>query len=434
LYIYLTKNKTSIMDSKAKVANKIKHQMSKFSGIISKPFSKVKRRLIAEMLYGIQASKDVKLSNIARSLKEYIPLIKTEDRLSRNLDDIDFTDAINDKICSLASSKVLEDTVLALDPGDIIKPYAKKMENLCKVKDGSKHEKSDGYWLCQVVASNMNDNDVVPMYNEAFSHKAKGFESMNKQIIKSIDTVSKYVENRGIWAIDRGGDNILFFKKFLKEEKRFVIRGKQNRNIIYNEQTYNIGKFAHSFKCRHSSKITYYKEGKEKIKDITYGAAQIRLPDLKQPLNLVIVKGFGKTPMLLLTNKQVNNIIQESVWLVLEIYLTRWKCEEVFRYIKQSYNLEDIRVRSYIGIRNIVVLINAIAYFVTIYIGKNLKLKIVFEKIFIFAKRFFGIPSFYSYAMADGIFNYLFDNKYGLIYKTKPKIPDSQLSIIWEEN
>jgi hypothetical protein len=36
--------------------------------------------------------------------------------------------------------------------------------------------------------------------------------------------------------------------------------------------------------------------------------------------------------------------------------------------------------------------------------------------------------------MADGIFNYLFDNKYGLIYKTKPKIPDSQLSIIWEEN
>ena len=209
------------MDSKAKVANKIKHQMSKFSGIISKPFSKVKRRLIAEMLYGIQASKDVKLSNIARSLKEYIPLIKTEDRLSRNLDDIDFTDAINDKICSLASSKVLEDTVLALDPGDIIKPYAKKMENLCKVKDGSKHEKSDGYWLCQVVASNMNDNDVVPMYNEAFSHKAKGFESMNKQIIKSIDTVSKYVENRGIWAIDRGGDNILFFKKFLKEEKRF---------------------------------------------------------------------------------------------------------------------------------------------------------------------------------------------------------------------
>lgn len=38
------------------------------------------------MLYGIQAFKDVKLSNIARTLKEDQKLIKIEDRLSRNLD------------------------------------------------------------------------------------------------------------------------------------------------------------------------------------------------------------------------------------------------------------------------------------------------------------------------------------------------------------
>jgi len=35
------------------------------------------------MLYGIQASKDVKLSNISRTLKEEQSLIKTEDRLSK---------------------------------------------------------------------------------------------------------------------------------------------------------------------------------------------------------------------------------------------------------------------------------------------------------------------------------------------------------------
>ena len=54
---------------------------------------------IKEMLYGIQASKDVKLSNISRTFKEDQPLIKTEDRLSRNLDDEDFTDPINGEIC-----------------------------------------------------------------------------------------------------------------------------------------------------------------------------------------------------------------------------------------------------------------------------------------------------------------------------------------------
>jgi hypothetical protein len=43
------------------------------------------RNFVGEMLFGIQASQDVKLSNIARSLQEDISLIKTEDRLSRNL-------------------------------------------------------------------------------------------------------------------------------------------------------------------------------------------------------------------------------------------------------------------------------------------------------------------------------------------------------------
>jgi hypothetical protein len=62
---------------------------------------------------GIQAAKDVKLSSITRPLNESIPLIKTEDRLSRNLDDEDFTAEINNQICRPARAKVLEDMVMA---------------------------------------------------------------------------------------------------------------------------------------------------------------------------------------------------------------------------------------------------------------------------------------------------------------------------------
>ena len=47
-----------------------------------------------------------------RTLKEDQKLIKTEDRLSRNLDDEDFTDRINDEIMRLASSKVTDDMVI----------------------------------------------------------------------------------------------------------------------------------------------------------------------------------------------------------------------------------------------------------------------------------------------------------------------------------
>ncbi len=117
IFVAKNKPKQSMMDSNAKIANKIKLQISKFSGIISKGFSKPKRRLIKELIFGIQASKDVKLSNIARSLKEKIPLIKTEDRLSRNLDDIDFTEQVNDTISRLASNKKTERHSFSIRPG-----------------------------------------------------------------------------------------------------------------------------------------------------------------------------------------------------------------------------------------------------------------------------------------------------------------------------
>jgi hypothetical protein len=108
-------------------------QSNIFSGTISKSFGKVKKRLIKEMIYGIQASKDVKLLNISRALMEPLPLIKTEDRLSRNLSDENLTCTINNNILRLADDKINDTMVIAIDPGDMIKPYAKAMENLYNI-------------------------------------------------------------------------------------------------------------------------------------------------------------------------------------------------------------------------------------------------------------------------------------------------------------
>ena len=83
------------MEHDSKIAGKIKSQITRFSHKISGDLKKPQRKLIVQMLYGIQASKDVKLSNIARSLNEEIALIKTETRLSRNLGRMGLTDRIN---------------------------------------------------------------------------------------------------------------------------------------------------------------------------------------------------------------------------------------------------------------------------------------------------------------------------------------------------
>ncbi len=424
------------MSANNRTAAAIKAQLSKFSGIIAKGLSKPKRRLVKEMVYGIQAAKDVKLSNITRALNEPIPLLKTEDRLSRNLDDEEFTEEINKEICRLGSTKIADDMVIAIDPGDLRKKYAEKMECLCTIRDGSEHELGEGYWLAKAVAADLEHKKVIPLYLEAYSHEAQGFTSENHQLFKVIDTVSARIGNKGIYAIDRGGDRGKLYDKFLEKakEKRFVIRLEKNRDLIHKGMRRNCYEMARALPCPHETVVIKYEEGKEEKATVSYNALPVRLPAKDYPLFLVVVKGFGKEPMMLLTSCPVNLKVKEAIWRIVEIYLTRWKCEESFRYIKQCYNLEDIRVRRYVSIRNLVVLILAVAYFASVYLGDNLKLKMLVERIYIVSKRFFGVPTFFNYAIADGLYNLLFPDKTGINQATAAKKPDFQLCFsFWDE-
>ena len=86
-------------------------------------------------IFGIKLSKDVKLSNISRSLKEDIPLIKTENRLSCNL-----------------------------SQNDIRKEYAKRMDNLTTVYNGSCGcLNATGYWLLSVLGADVKGDELMPL-------------------------------------------------------------------------------------------------------------------------------------------------------------------------------------------------------------------------------------------------------------------------------
>jgi hypothetical protein len=408
------------MDANSCTISRFKAQCNKFSGIISNGLPKTVRRLVKEMVYGIQASKDVKLSNIGRALQEDIALIKTEDRLSRNLSDEDMTGHINSQILRLADDKITDDMVIAIDPGDIMKPYAKSMEKLCGIWDGSEGEGAQGYHLCQVTAANLEHNKIVPLYCEAYSSQEQDYVSSTKKITTIISTVIERTGTHGTWTIDRQGDCNDIIDHFVDNQLDFVLRIKLNRWLITHNknggkvpvQAENIEKH---MSLNHRASITKIDDGKETVINLHFGITKVALQDKPDKwYYAVVIKGFGLHPMILLTNKKINTKDAKAVYKVVEIYLTRWKCDECYRYIKQSYNLEDVRVRSYTAIRNVVVLVHAIAYFTSIYIGINLKLKVMVQKIFILSKRFFGIPSFFNYAMADGIFELLKKTKTGI--------------------
>jgi len=73
------------------------------------------------------------------------------------------------------------------------------------------------------------------------------------------------------------------------------------------------------------------------------------------------------------------------------------------RFIKQSYELEEIRVLGYDSIRNLAMLVFACVYFAAVWLETKAKLKILATHVFKAAKRLFGIPDFHYYAVSDGI-------------------------------
>jgi len=408
-----------------KVRSRLKAQLTKFSAELCASLSKPAGRFVSQMLFGIQSSQDVKLSNIARSLQEKISLIRTEKRLWRHLKSAELEKELTPQLVSMGSSRVQPNTVLALDLSDIRKEYAQKMEYLATVRDGSTGELHLGYWLCDVTGAEVNGSEIVPLYQKLFSVEAQEFTSENAEGLAAVDLIRAHTQGRGIWAIDRGGDRKKLLEPLLDRGARFVIRSTGKRTVIDRRQLQgSVAEVAGRCRLRHQARIIKIQDEQEKAYDLRYGAEPIRLPGRSEPLWLVVVVGFGEAPLMLLTNLPMAAKDSQSLWWIVQIYLTRWKIEETFRFIKQSYNLEDVRVMKYQRLKNFVILVTAVAYFAATFLGQQMKLRILCEKLLIISQRFFGIPPFRFYALADGIRRILSHGTF-----SPPEIPPASLQL-----
>ena len=163
----------------------------------------------------------------------------------------------------------------------------------------------------------------------------------------------------------------------------------------------------------YAERIVKQEKGKETIYDLQFGSRPVKLPGKKKPLTLVVIRGFGKTPMMLLTDLRVTKS-RKSIWWVVKSYLTRWRIEETIRFLKQSYQVEDIRLLTYHRLQNMMAILTAVAYFAMVYLGLRTKMRVLARHVMGAARRLFGIPDFHFYALADGIREYLFSRQSGL--------------------
>jgi len=385
-----------------RVARKLRSRIGRFSGDVSKGLCAVAQRFVSEMVYGIQASQSVMLTEVARSLEEDIALDKTHERLSRNLQRGELEETVAHNVLAVGAGHVSEDTLLVVDPSDIAKKYAKKMEYLATVRDGSEHELTSGYWTLHVIGTQVGSQQMTPLYQRLWSAQAPGFVSENDEILSAVDAVRAHAGNRGIWVMDRGGDRANLIEPLLDRGARFLIRQAGNRHLVYNGKTLSAVEVAKGCRCKHRKPIVRIKNGCEHVYELAFGFRRVRLPERSEPLSLLVIHGLGAEPLMLLTTQPLRASFK-CLWHWVQAYLKRWSVEETIRYVKYCYDLENVRVLNYQGLQNLMPLVLAVMFFAACILDHDQRLRIMASYVEKAAKRLFGVPDFKYYALADGL-------------------------------
>ena len=127
-------------------------------------------------------------------------------------------------------SWVRSDTLLLVDPTEIRKEFAHKMEFVTRVRDASRSSKEggdvlvNGYRGRMVAACRTGVRRTVPLALRLWSSRAPGFRGESDEALGILKEVFAATGGKGIVVYDRGGDRPAFYDYFLGERLDFIIR------------------------------------------------------------------------------------------------------------------------------------------------------------------------------------------------------------------
>lgn len=323
------------------------------------------------MLYGIEKSKSVLFSNIARALEEKIKLKDTIERLCDNCNKLS-----NEKVEKIKenyyheSLKQLPDDEMILieDDSDINKEYSKKLEGLCTVRDASKQKETyvNGYHMCEIVGLSKKEKQPISLYSKIYSTINKEFVSCPDETMRSekdvLDRIRKEKDSKIIVVKDRGYDCFELFKNTIQNKVSFVVRIDGKRYLLFKGKKRLVSDVAATRKGKIHTKLMYKGENTDCY--ISYTTVQFpKLKDKDLQLVMIYRKNEESDPMYLLTDLEIKK--KEEVEKIARIYMLRWRIEEYFKAKKQNYDFENFRIRNLKGINNL----NFIVSIVMLHIG-----------------------------------------------------------------
>lgn len=336
-------------------------------------WSSARRRFAVQLVVALALAGDVMLSAIVRKLpKGRVAMrhrYKAADRMLGELDLVPVAALQTEEL----GRRLGPNHIIAVDLSDIAKPHARAMPYLHEVHDGSTDGVVKGYGLATAVGHDLSSDTKgmpLPLFFEVFSAAEPDFKSQPAvwlEMLRQLCAATRY----GTFVMDREADNRRIFDLLLQEGRHFVVRVNthdHSRHLFFHgdsrARVRDVWKEARFHGELEASRVLG--DGSSRPYRADYGALPVRLPGSDRILWLCVFDSPDHAaPMVLLTTHRAER--PEAVLRVLAMYFGRWVVEEVHRFAKQRFRLENIRALTWHRVQNLVaavwIVLGAVATF-----------------------------------------------------------------------
>lgn len=354
------------------------------------------RKFLREIVYGALASQSVSLSRIARAIDEHRSIWHNAsvNRLSEHLHNerLDLEALEEDYLTTVAPLLTNEDyptPTIAVDTSDIQKPHTlgkkgttgHEMPYIARVRDGDKKERrkkgkkpeaiiGNGYSLINIEAVG-REGRRCPLVGRLYSTEHPEYLGPGAETKSAIALARPHVPDNAVWTFDRGFDGKGLFEMAEELDFNFVVRlqtGSRGRTLYVSGRDYLVDavvervsldahfalrkvgvKSQRRWKVRAgwvtTVRVTAYRKSGRAIGE-----------NIARDYSLVVARTLDKPPMVFLTNLRVES--QLDAKRVVDAYFDRWGVEDAYRFLKQSFRLENhLRLRRWRSLRAMVTVV-----------------------------------------------------------------------------
>ncbi|MDD3536444.1 MAG: transposase [Candidatus Cloacimonetes bacterium] len=352
----------------------VQGKLHKFCQKVGEGLSKPKQKFIKDMTFGLCLTGSPSIHNISKYVPDKVDTKTTSERLYRNLKENDFVELIEEKMLDFSKPYINEQTIFIVDETDIEKPYAKKMEGLQRVHNGSKGEQTNGYIVLNIVAFTKHNgiNLMLPVYSRIIASTMENERTAKQYMMEAVEKISETNNGKGVFVFDRGFDDRNIIGDLVSRKIDFVIRGVGKRAIKEGFKEVNFKDFVNKMNFKYEVPSTW--------KNTTFRCAtgRIRVRTEDHPskhassveISLVVshpVRNNTKcgSDFYLLCNLSEGKLSDlETITSAMNIYRKRWSIEEVHRQMKQCMDWESMKLGSYQGLKNLNALMALVLFFI----------------------------------------------------------------------